>query len=340
MPTDHTRINFIKYPIEMMSNVTPPSLLENNNNHQVDISFIVPVYNVENYLEECLNSLLEQNIRKEIILVDDGSTDNSLAIALDFAHRYPEIVLIHQASNQGQSLARNRALSVAQGEYVLCVDSDDKLLGDYLLEIIDLARQQNADIVRVRAKKVAELAHLQDELVIPSILKNAEEDMVYRLSGYDCLKFLVDNKWIPGICWTLIKREVLQRHQLQFLQGVRAEDQLFYIQLLTCEPQLLVLECPHLVYHYRIRKGSTITQIDFQYIRDHFTICQHIHQWIKQHPEFDEVLRNSLLKICATLYHTAYYFYQAYPAEYQTELAHYFTAEMEQQIKGYYLNLA
>ena len=103
------------------------------------ISFIVPVYNTFDYLEKCLNSLLNQkkvNFKYEIVIVNDGSPDNSEEIILKFKNKYPDIIKYVKKENGGSSSARNEGLKVAEGEYVLFIDSDDYVESN-LLEMFE-----------------------------------------------------------------------------------------------------------------------------------------------------------------------------------------------------------
>ncbi len=111
-------------------------------------SFIVPIYNVEKYLKKCIDSLLAQTYGSfEIILVDDGSTDSSGAIADEYAGKYSEIIRVIHQSNTGQGGARNAGITVASGDYLLMVDSDD-YVSENMLEILDgYLEKYNCDIL-------------------------------------------------------------------------------------------------------------------------------------------------------------------------------------------------
>lgn len=110
------------------------------------VSIIVPVYNTQDYLNECLNSLVNQTYKCiEIILVDDGSTDNSLAICKEYAEKYEQIVLF-QKMNGGLSDARNFGVKHAKGEYILFVDSDDYLEKNTVNVLVKLIKKYDADI--------------------------------------------------------------------------------------------------------------------------------------------------------------------------------------------------
>ena len=112
------------------------------------LSVIVPVYNVEKYLEECVDSLLNQTMKDlEIFLVDDGSTDRSGAIADRFAKENPDRVHTLHLNNGGQGRARNAALPMAQGDYIGFVDSDDWIERDMYEKMLDRAEQTGADVV-------------------------------------------------------------------------------------------------------------------------------------------------------------------------------------------------
>jgi len=116
------------------------------------ISVLVPVYNVEQYLEECLESIINQKYRKlEIILVDDGSTDKSGEICDEYAKKDSRIKVIHQ-KNQGVAAARNVSIAKATGDYIGFVDSDDFIVPDMYKNMISLAEKYHADIVMCNAK--------------------------------------------------------------------------------------------------------------------------------------------------------------------------------------------
>lgn len=110
------------------------------------ISVIVPVYNVEQYLKECVDSILNQTFRDfELILVDDGSTDKSGMICDAYANEDPRIIVFHQ-QNAGAAAARNRGLDVARGEYIAFVDSDDAINNTYLQKLLCSIMEKQADV--------------------------------------------------------------------------------------------------------------------------------------------------------------------------------------------------
>lgn len=119
------------------------------------LSIIVPVYNAEKYLCECLDSLINQTIADyEIILVNDGSRDSSMSILTDYQARYPKLIRILDIDNGGQGRARNRALDIAEGEYIGFADSDDYVSPDMFEKLVRTAEDEKADICVCDAYKV------------------------------------------------------------------------------------------------------------------------------------------------------------------------------------------
>lgn len=114
----------------------------------MELSIIVPVYNVKIYLEKCLNSLINQTIfsKTEIILIDDGSSDGSECVCDQYANKYNNITVIHQ-KNQGVSYARNKGIEVALGKFIVFVDADDYVDNDYCQFMLDIAYKTDADLV-------------------------------------------------------------------------------------------------------------------------------------------------------------------------------------------------
>lgn len=124
------------------------------------LSIIIPVYNAEKYVENLLQNFLKQNLEKvEIILVDDGSKDNSLKICNKYADKSESIVVTHQ-NNQGASAARNTGIGLAKGKYIAFVDSDDSIAEDYVENVCSICEKQQADLIQFDAyiKKADEVS--------------------------------------------------------------------------------------------------------------------------------------------------------------------------------------
>lgn len=229
----------------------------------MDVSVIIPVYNVELYLQECLDSVLSQSgCSFEVICIDDGSTDASPKILQEAAQKDPRIRIITQ-ENKGQGYARNRGLDIASGRYVYFMDADDILKADAFVTLIDLCDSKHLDHVifgtevfvddrngAVRKDQVRNTENyyqIKDKELFHLILNG--EDLFKRLLGAS--SFYVS----PPL--RFIKRDVLEQDCLRFLEGVIHEDNYFAPLALICAERAMVI--PEKYYFRRLRGGSTMT---------------------------------------------------------------------------------
>ena len=207
------------------------------------ISVIVPIYNAEIFLSDCLTSILNQTIKDiEVILVDDGSTDGSGDICEKYCRMDDRIHYILQ-ENAGVSVARNTALEVAKGEYVVFIDSDDVVAPDFLQQLLDLSAKGDFAICGYTRNQ--------------SELGNAETSRDY----YDVNSYIIqifDESLIhPNIWMMLFKNDIIQSNKLRFTPGcVRNEDTEFYIKYLTFEKAVVVSD--YKGYFYRDNPGSAV----------------------------------------------------------------------------------
>lgn len=229
------------------------------------LSFIVPIYNTGTRLARCLNSLLAVPVNKEIILIDDGSTDGSLDIAKQYAQTYGEIKLLQQP-NSGVSVARNNGLSIAQGKYVQFVDSDDVILSqEYYPALISMADMLNVDMVRTMIEIHYERADFlkHDSALVRLPVTQKARNMPYLnghlCSGMDYLNEFLSN-WFPSPCNGVYLRERLTQHKIAFPNSViLAEDSLFNTKFLSL-PNIQVLDIKVSGYAYCHRSESASHQ--------------------------------------------------------------------------------
>ena len=168
------------------------------------VSVIVPVYNVEDYIEKCLNSLVNQTLEDiEIIIVNDGSKDNSENIIKSFLSRYPQKIKYLKKENGGLSDARNYGIPYAIGEYIAFLDSDDYVELDTYENMYNLAKKENSDMVECN--------------FIWEYPKKIKIDIGKKYSG----KHEMIEK-IRVVAWNkLIKRQVIEKSKIQFPKGYR-----------------------------------------------------------------------------------------------------------------------
>ena len=215
------------------------------------LSIGVPVYNVEQYLRKCIDSLLEQDLSSseyEIILVDDGATDSCPQICDEYAAKHDNIRAIHQ-KNAGLSAARNSMIPEARGEYIMFVDSDDYLEPNVLGELVRTMDDKQLDILRFNYQNVNE----QYEIFQP--FKNFRPYVDY---GEDVLsgeEFLNEKLGYACYAWQFIMRtELVQRPDNLFKPGIYFEDTEWTPRVMIQAQR--VSSTPLLVYNYFWRVGS------------------------------------------------------------------------------------
>lgn len=209
------------------------------------ISIIVPIYKVEEYLADCVNSLINQTYKKiEIILVDDGSPDNCPKLCDEYALKDPRIIVLHKP-NGGLSDARNAGLDVCKGEYVAFVDSDDFIDKEMYDHMLNASLKYNADIVRCDFRMYGGTKYQNHSLY----LKNKEYTV---LTDYEPLKALLT--WKMHCCaWDKLYRKDFLKNN-RFIKGRLNEDIIFHFMLL--QQGCTYVEINKVLYNYRVRPGS------------------------------------------------------------------------------------
>ena len=229
---------------------------------KIDLSVIVPVYNVEKYLPECIDSLLSQNgINIEIIMIDDGSTDQSGEIAEQYVHKFRMggvIKVVHRV-NMGVSSARNTGLKMAEGEYVIFIDSDDRVKENSLCELYCIAIEQKADIVKGNV-----LDWYQDS--IPKNPHNPVPENIKRtiLSGSDAYIGLIrSGAYHPGAYCYLFKRTYLDQLQIRFDESIGYDEDELFTSLALCQAGRVFITGLEF-YFYRQWGGSAVYSMSYQ----------------------------------------------------------------------------
>lgn len=222
--------------------------MENN----IFITYVVPCYNIENQLPRCIKSLEMQHVggcNVEFILVNDGSTDGTLALIQQFAERNKHVIVIDQL-NQGVCAARNNALKIARGEYVFFLDGDDYLADDASKQMYEACKDNKPDILLVNNYKVWEGE--------PNSFKMWVDYSRYVEEGtYNTIDFETKTKRIP-ISFKLYKLSFLRRHGIEFNSTLRVgEVYTFFIHALVVSNTVGVSYAP--VMYYLKRKGESAT---------------------------------------------------------------------------------
>ena len=209
------------------------------------VSVIVPIYNVDEYLEECLESIRNQTYTNiEVILVNDGSTDGSREICESYCEKDIRFRLINQ-ENQGQSVARNRGVKESVGQYIMFVDSDDVVNTD-VLEVLLPYMKTDVDIVECEMTREKEAFFLNK---IPTIVfEGNSKEAILNCIAFRAVKFCAFTK--------LYRREIVEK--IPFLEGYIYEDVFTGINYLNHIRKIIVID--YIGYYYRVRPNSTMTK--------------------------------------------------------------------------------
>ncbi|HMM07365.1 MAG TPA: glycosyltransferase [Clostridiales bacterium] len=218
----------------------------------MQISIVVPVFNVEQYLGQCVESLLRQRLNDyEIILVNDGSTDDSGSLCDVYAARFDAIRAIHK-ENGGLSDARNAGLREITGDYVIFVDSDDYLADGALANIEKHLSSSGADVIFLEAKKVfpdGRMIPMGDGYIVQAIDNRSKKEVLQHIAALP--------KFPGSACTKMIKASLIKEHHLYFEKGLLSEDIDWTVRLLLEAETFSYYSGEY--YYYRQGRANSIT---------------------------------------------------------------------------------
>ena len=220
------------------------------------VSVIIPVYNTEDYLRQCLDSAVHQTLRDiEIICINDGSTDHSLAILEEYQAIDPRVAVISQ-ENRGLSAARNCGMKKAKGKYIYFLDSDDYADPETLKRSTELAEKNDLDAVVFGFEQFADDEKM---LQIHPFRVHLFDGFVKVYSGTEYMKSAKDCEAYSSPVWTAVwRRAFLEKNGLRFVEGILHEDMLFSFQAYMAADRVMAI--PERLYHYRARPDSICTK--------------------------------------------------------------------------------
>lgn len=253
------------------------------------ISVIVPVFNVEKYLCECLDSIINQSYKNiEIILVDDGSTDDSGKICERYRHKDNRITVLHK-SNEGLSSARNKGLEKARGEYIQFIDSDDYIDTDTIEIMHDIVCKYNADVVSYSHYILNEGRKVCDYT-----------GKIKLIDKMEAIKEIMLDDTIRNYAWEkLWKRKLFD--EIRFPFGKKFEDLLTTPLLLEKTEKIVVYDIPK--YYYRQRNDSIMgkqsNELRLEYID---AVCK-MNTYLKEkYPEIEKYLNYNIVNMTLNTY--------------------------------------
>lgn len=260
-------------------------------NSQIKVSVIIPVFNTGNYLRQCVESVLYQTYQNfEIILVNDGSTDNSLIKCEELQEEYPLAIKLINQSNQGLSCARNVGLLNSVGQYVMFLDSDDFWSEKTVLEIlINMLLLDNIDFIMFNANYFTE-GKYKSIFNYPADLKNIQMKNKFTL-------LIKSGNGAMSACMKIIKRDFLLKNNILFIPRIKAEDSPWFIDLILSTDKFVAIN--NRFYNYRQGvKGSITNSIDIGSFNNYYKI----HSLILDKANQTEGLKLSILSFLAYLY--------------------------------------
>lgn len=263
------------------------------------LSVIIPVYNSEKTIIKCLNSVVTQTLEEiEIIIINDGSTDETLSLIMDCAKSDSRIKVINN-KNQGQGLSRNEGLRLAQGEYVTFIDSDDWIEPEMFEIMLDCAQKTGVDVVQCEFLQVYENNKKPQKSCIVENLKSnkvkVSESNIYKLVDYKESVIMA----LSNFAWGRIyKKDFIIKNKIEFSSGFIGEDKAFSIECKILANGIACINKP--LYNYYIRSNSSSSKSI-----DAIAIMDSIRYVLDKHQLFNE-LKESFYKYANYLCYKQY----------------------------------
>lgn len=234
----------------------------------IKVSIIIPIYNVENYLKRCLESVANQTLDDiEIILVNDGSTDDSSKIALEYAKDYPNKIIYLEKENGGLSDARNYGMKYATGEYIAFLDSDDYIENDTYELMYEKAKEDDADYVECD--------------FLWEYPNKTKEDKRFK---YENQKEMLS--FVRVVAWNkLIRRKIIIENNLIFPKGLRYEDVEFTYKII---PHLNKISYVDKCFVHYIQRENSIANVQNERTAEIFTVLDNVIEYYKQNNIYEQ----------------------------------------------------
>lgn len=273
-------------------------------NTDVLLSIIIPVYNVEAYLSECVDSILHQATGEcEIILVDDGSTDLSGELCRQYAENNIS-VKVFQKNNGGLSSARNAGMSVAVGKYITFIDSDDKIFPCSIEEILSWIKSEDADMCFLRAFKFYPDGTKKD------LGEGIVKSQLYSQNRVDSIRHLASRAKYPGSAWAkLYKRDFLLNNNLYFPFDRRYSEDLGFIRdCILCARSFDALDIPYYLYRQN-RQGSITNNVTSKNFNDLLRFIIESSEKLTNNKSANDSICESVMSFVAYEYSVLLYLY-------------------------------
>lgn len=255
----------------------------NNSTTEPKVSVIIPIYNVENYIEQCLCSVKEQTLRDiEVICVDDASTDDSYRIAQEIIGCDVRFELFHLTENKGQSYARNYGMQKATGKYLYFMDSDDYLEIGALEKLYLCAEREKVQGVFFGMQK-----EYEDNAAIKELFTYSEYETIFTGRRFLAEVSKRGEVQVFAACGQFWLREYIEENRFRFYEGVVYEDNLYTLQVLLKAER--VMSVKDILYHYRKGIASTTGNMGKDQLKSYMVIYYEIFKLWLDVGDSDEV---------------------------------------------------
>ncbi|WP_286844493.1 MULTISPECIES: glycosyltransferase [Sphingobacterium] len=252
------------------------------------ISIIMPVYNTAMYVDQAIQSIIHQEYADvELILINDGSTDQSLSILEKWSSCDNRVKLFSQ-ENQGLSAARNRGLSLANGQYIYFMDSDDLLRADALSMCLDYCEKKDLDFVYFDASVFADNS---DSSILKDFNYSRQKMPAYTVfSGSDALQQQLNtDDFFSSACMYLIRKDILDRNGFGFEPGIVHEDELFTVLLYLAAARVAYI--PEQFFQRRVRPDSIMTsRLKLFNITCYFTVARRLREYGRKYSDSRQII--------------------------------------------------
>lgn len=276
--------------------------------NEIKISIIIPVYNTEKFLEKCLNSVINQTLKEiEIIIVNDGSIDNSLEIIKNFQQIDDRIILLNE-QNGGSSIARNKGLEKSKAKYIYFIDSDDYLEEKTMFEeIYNKCEEDNLDMVI--------FDYYNDFGNKKEYIKNIEVSDNILINKEEYIKDLINGKWGISIWGKLIKKNIFTENNIKFPENIfMGEDLLTSLKLVFFSDKIGKINKAFYNYVQHENQGTKITKKEKAY-EDLFYLYMEIEKFLKEQNiffKYKNVFYSRIFQMCRTMLKKEYKNAQSY----------------------------
>lgn len=273
-------------------------------NNNVKLSIIIPVFNTEKYIKECLDSILNIKVSNfEVIIIDDGSVDSSALIIKEFQKDFKNIFYFYQ-ENSGQGAARNYGISVSNGEYIYFMDSDDIINSIKFTESFNYLEKANLDAFFFDGESFLDNSNnkLENNVNVSNFNYLRKRKYGQFNSGEDLYVELSRNKdFLVSPCLYIVKRDIYVKNDIKFPIAMKHEDEVF-----TMKMMFYIGSCIHnneVLFLRRLRTNSTMTTINYNNtFLDHTKVLVYLNQFYEDYDFSNDDSKRFFLKKMRNIY--------------------------------------